>query len=182
MPFLKPYIPYLVEGAILLLVYYVFHKVTSKKSNLMYYLTSGAAFNLPGRPPLAIGTHTITIKNFGKGKAEDIQICHGKVANIMVSPDVEYKIGPTPQGSEILKFAELAPKSSIVISYMYKITADAAKYFIKYVKSKDGDASNIETIVNPIYPKRYQVIAVILMLSGTAFLLVLLYELLKVIF
>lgn len=183
MVFLKPYIPYIIEGAVLLLVYYIFHKVTSKKSNLMYYLTSGATFNLPRRPPLLeIGTHTITIKNFGKGKAEDIQICHGKVANIMVSPDVEYTIDPTPQGSEILKFAELAPKSSIVISYMYTVTPDVAKYFIKYVKSKDGEARSINTIVNPTYPKRYEVIVIILMLLGLSFLLILLYELIKVIF
>jgi len=182
MVFLKPYIPYIIEGAILLLVYYIFHKVTSRKSNLMYYLTSGAAFNLPERPPLAIATHTITIKNFGKGKAENIKICHGKLANIMVIPDVVYKIDPTPQGSEILKFAELAPKSSIVISYMYKNTADVAKYFVKYVESKDGEAKSINTIVNPIYPKRYGVIVIILMLLGLSFLLILLYELLKFIF
>lgn len=182
MPFLKPYIPYIIEGAVLLLVYYIFHKVTYKKSNLMYYMTSGAFFNLPRRTSLTIGTHTITIKNFGKGRAEDIQICHSKVANIMVSPDVEYKIDPTPQGSEILKFAELAPKSSIVISYMYEVTQDAAKYLVKYVKSKDGEAGNFETIESPIYPKSYQVIAVILMLLGLSFLLILLYELIKVIF
>ncbi len=45
MLFLKPYIPYIVEGAILLLVYYIFHKVTSKKSNLMYYLTIEAVLH-----------------------------------------------------------------------------------------------------------------------------------------
>ena len=180
---LKPYIPYIIEGVVLLLVYYIFHKVTSKKSNLMYYLTSGASFEQTGKPPVRIGTHTITIKNFGKGIAKDIKICHGKVAkNIMVYPDMEYKTVPTPQGSEILKFAELAPKSSIVISYMYEVTPDVAKYLIKYVKSATGNANNIETIVNPVYPKSYQVIAIILMLLGTAFLLILLYELLKIIF
>lgn len=182
MSFLKPYIPYIIEGAVLLLVYYIYHKLTSKKSNLMYYLTSGAIIDYPGLQSIKMGTHTITIKNFGKGRAEDIQICHGKVGKISVDPDLDYKIDTTPQGSEILKFAELTPKSSIVISYMYKVTEDAAKYLIKYVKSKDGEASNIQTIQQPVYPKIYQVIAAILMLSGLAFLLILLYELIKVIF
>ena len=179
MTFLKPYIPYIIEGVVLLLVYYIYHELTTKKSNLVYYMTSGAFFNYTGRPPLALGTHTTTIKNFGRAKAEDIKICHGKVPKIVVYPDVEYTIDRTPQGSDILKFAELAPKSSIVISYMYKVIPDVAKYMIKYVRSADGEARNILTIVNPIYPKKYQVIAVILMLLGTGFLIVLLYEFIK---
>lgn len=183
MSFLKPYIPYIIEGVVLLLVYYIVHKLTYKKSNLMYYLTSGAVFDYPGLTTKRIGTHTITIKNFGKGKAEDIQICHGKkLAKIVVYPDLKYKKDRTPQGSKIIKFDELAPKSSIVISYMYNVDEDVAQYLIKYVKSKDGEASNIQAIQYPIYPKIYTVIVYILMLSGLAFLLILLYELIKVIF
>lgn len=157
------------------------HKIKTRKPNLVTYLTNISFFHLPGPPPFSVGTHTIIIQNMGRGKAEEIEICHNQLAFINVFPDIQYQIEETPQGSSILKFNNLLPKERIIISYLYTHTQNPSVFLPTYVKSKEANARLIKTIHTPIYPKWLQYLAVILMLLGSIFLLNLIYELIKLI-
>ena len=173
------YLPYVVEGFIMLVVGYLLHKLTSKKSKLVYYLTNTAIFNLSTYQPSVIGTHTITIQNMGNGIAEDVEICHGDIPYINVTPNLNYEIKETPQGGKIIYFSELAPKSSIVISYLYLFQNDSLKYLPLYVKSKEGYGKSINTMISPKYPKGVNYIAGFLMFSGLSFIIILIIEVIR---
>lgn len=172
---------YVVEGIVLFIVGLFLYKIKTKKPNLVNYITNISFFHIPGQPPISVGTHTITIQNMGRGKAEEIEVHHNQLPFINVFPDIQFQIEETPQGGKILKFNNLLPKKKIIISYLYTYTQNPTVFLPTYVKSKEANAKLIKTIHTPIYPKWLQYLAAILMLLGSIFLLNLTYELIKLI-
>lgn len=176
---LEKAITYLIEFIITIFAGKIVYELNQKKPRLVNYLTNVSFFDIPGQTPIKVGTHTITIQNMGKGKAEEIEVCHDALPFINVFPNIQYNIEETPQHGKILKFRDLMAKSSILISYFYVIRPDNPNFLPQYVKSKEGYAKFIKTIHTPIFSKWIQFLAGILMALGVVFILNLIYELIK---
>ena len=175
------FMQYGIELFITILAGLILYKIQTKKPKLVSYLTNITSFFLPGPPPLTVGTHSITIQNNGRGVAEDIEVCHSQLPLINVFPDTRYNVEETPQGSKIIKFERLLPKQMITISYLYINAPNSTLFFPMYAKSKEMNAKIIRTFHSPVYSKKLQYAVVILLFSGSMFLLNLIYELLKLI-
>lgn len=183
MNFFDNYIQLIVEGIISFIVLVLIHRWNSRKPRLIYYITNMSKFTLPGPPSSIVGTHTIMIQNLSKLKAEEIEICHTSATQYFeVYPDIPHTIDTTPQGGQIIKFRDLPPKNSIIISYLYVFTLGSPSYLPQYVRSKDRYVKEIKAITSPLYPKWMNVVAGIFMFLGFVFLINLIYELIKAIF
>jgi len=165
------YIQYVIEFFVILLSGIILLRIQTRRPNLVSYLTNISNFIVPGQPPLQIGTHSITIQNMGRGKAEGIEVCHNQLPLFNIFPDIQYEVEPTPQGGKIIKFNDLLPKSKLIISYLYVNAENPTQYLPTYVKSKEATARVISIIHTPVYPKWTKCLAGILMMLGSIFLL-----------
>lgn len=167
----------LIDGVVLLLVGFVLYKIQTKKPKLISYLINASIFSLPGTQR-RLGTHSITIQNTGRGKAESVEVYHNALPLIDVIPDSHcYELDSTPQGSQIIKFNNLLSKDKITIAYLYEIVPNMPNYLPFEVKSKEGKARIIQTIPTPVYSKWIQFLSGALMLLGAMFIVYLIYEL-----
>jgi len=179
---LERVIAYVIEFIIAIVAGKVLIEWSQKKPKLVRYITNVSYFdipvNQPGQTPLRVGTHTITIQNMGKAKAEEIEVYHNALPLYNVFPDTQCREEDTQQG-KVLKFDSLLPKSSMIISYFYLVVPNMPNYLPIYVKSKEGYANEIQTIHTPIFPKWIRYLTGILIALGVVFILNIIYELIK---
>lgn len=153
----------LIPGVILILIK---NRLNLRRARLIYYISSVSDFILApqevGQKPLPIFTHLITIKNNGNKAVENVDICHFFLPkDFRVTPSLEYEI----VNEKIIRFKSLGPKESVTISYVY-FTMLLPHQIHEYVRSKDGYAKYVSMILNPVFPKWFNILAIVLMCLG----------------
>lgn len=69
--------------------------------------------------PLAVGSHSVVIRNAGRKPASNIRIGHNNLPDFQVFPDIEYNVETLPNGSRQIRIPQLIPKKQVTITYLY---------------------------------------------------------------
>jgi len=151
----------IITGAISFISALVLYKIGEKKSRLVYYVSNMSRFEIkpPGASSFKLFSHSLTIRNNGKAKAERVEISHSYFPeNYDMVPQRPHEIRPF-QNTKILYFDYLSSKESVTISYLYPAPIIPEQCY-NYIKSQDGYAKKIEIVGSPRIPK---IISIILM-------------------
>lgn len=117
------YSSFLATGAVSFFVGYLLYRITTKSSDLIYYISQPQWVTLPppqGQQPIApIGTFTLFLWNQGKAPAREVHIGHFFLPANNVYPDIPREIVNTPGGGVAIRFPVLPPRTLISISYLF---------------------------------------------------------------
>jgi hypothetical protein len=69
--------------------------------------------------PLAVGSHSVVIRNAGRKAAFNVRIGHNTLPDFQVYPDTPYTVETLPNGSREIHLGQLIPKKQITITYLY---------------------------------------------------------------
>lgn len=112
---------------------------------------------------------SITVQNFGRLPAEDVQIIHKSNPDFMeLSPSITYTVTNNPNGEHIVCIPNLGPKEWVV---MQMLTYKSPAPVLANVRCRDGQAKQIPIAIQRVYPKWFNIAAVSLMITGAAFIL-----------
>lgn len=68
---------------------------------------------------LAVGTHSIVLRNAGNKAAQNVRIGHNVLPDFQVFPDTNYSVETLPSGNKEIHFDQLIPKKQVTITYLY---------------------------------------------------------------
>jgi hypothetical protein len=80
---------------------------------------SGITLRRPDSQSLAVGSHSVVLRNAGNKSAQNVRIGHNVLPDFQVFPDVTYTVVTLPNGSNEIQFPSLVPKKQITITYLY---------------------------------------------------------------
>jgi len=145
-------------------------KLDWKGSRLSYYVSNIADFIVkssdPEKQDTKIYTHSINIKNNGNVSAEQVDVSHRLLPlDYHITPCLEHEI----LNNRVVRFKNISPGEIVTISYLY-FSSLTPHQIHEYVRSKDGYARHVGMILNPIYPRWFNILILGFMILGLIFL------------
>ena len=121
---LLKYSSLLVTGAVSFAVSYALYRLTSERSDLIYYTSHVQYVTIPPQqgqqqiPP--IGTFTLFVWNSGNAPAKDVQIGYYWLPANNVYPNVQRQTValPGPGAGQVMTFGSIPPKTVLSISHL----------------------------------------------------------------
>jgi hypothetical protein len=163
---MDPIIGYIVTGIVSLVVGLILQRFVAKPK-LQYFLPGTFSFNIED-PKVQLQTDSLTIQNSGRKSATNIEIVHKeKPDHFQFSQAIGYSEEFNPNGEHIIKIDSLGPKEFLNIQYLSHIKVPS----LLRVRSDQGSALPIQVQFQQIYPKYFQYIVAVLMLSGFGLLM-----------
>ncbi len=123
----------------------------------------------PAAPPILF-SHSIAIRNLGRGTANNVRIGHNRrPPSVTTAPKLFYQHGDTPEGGWEILIPTIVAKESIQIAYMYPNTY-TWRDINTYCKSDEGSAEvlSLDAIATPPAPKWRRMVGTVLLLVGIA--------------
>ncbi len=143
------------------------------RSRVVYWSPHQFMFTVPTNPPQQLITHTITIQNTGKRRAENIEIVHERAPNLFsVWPALVYN-ARVESGVHVISISGLAPGEWMTLEMLDTATQLPR---LLYIRSKDGHAQGVSVQLRWFTPKWLQNLYYLIYLTGLG---VLLYWLLR---
>lgn len=167
---LLKYSSLLVTGVVSFIVGYALYRVTTRRSDLIYYTSPPQWVTLPPQqgqppPPPPIGTFTLFLWNAGNAPARDVQVGHYWLPANNVYPDLPRQAAPTTGGGMTMTFASIPPKTLVSMSYLF-YGIFTVEQIISYVNWEQGTAKKIPVMLLRIYPPWVIAIVRALMIAG----------------
>lgn len=167
------YSSHLLTGIISFLVALLVHRITSRTSELIYYVSQQQWVSLlvpgaAGAPPnrINVGTFTLFLQNLGKAPARDVYVGHFFLPSQSVFPDIPRSEQPLPGGGRAIVFPVIPPKTLISITYLLNNPLPIEQ-IVAYVGSEAGHAAHIPVILQRLFPKPVLWLVWVIMFLGT---------------
>ncbi len=165
---LLKYSSFLITGAVSLAVGWLLHIVTTRRPELIHYLSHQQWVTLrqqQNQPPTHIGTVTLFLFNQGKAPAKDVHIGHTTLPAHNVFPDIPREIVQLPSGGSAIRFPVFPARTLVSISYLFwgPLTVEQ---FLAYVESEDGMSKRIPVMLQRIWPQWWIRFAGVLFFAG----------------
>ncbi|ERS84829.1 hypothetical protein Q672_18015 [Marinobacter sp. EVN1] len=158
---MDPILKYIVTGLVSLSVGLLLQRFQARP-NLKYFLPGTFLFDVTD-PKVSIRTDSLTIQNFGRKAAQNIEIIHKeRPDHFQFSQAMGFEEEHAPDGSHITKISSLGPKEFINIQYLSHIKPPV----LLNVRSEDGPAKLIQVQFQRLYPQWFNFSAAALLLVG----------------
>jgi hypothetical protein len=158
---MEPYEKYIYTGLISLFVGLLLQRLQAK-AKLKYFLPGTFFYNIED-PKVTIRTDSVTIQNFGRKPASNIEIIHKvKPDHFQFSQAVDYSVGYNPSGNHVIKIENLGPKEFINIQFLSHATVPE----LLNIRSEDGGAKEIKVQFQQVFPMWFYIITSIFLLIG----------------
>ena len=130
----------------------ILRNMLESREKLISYLGHVSTFRVnptdPTQQPYSVNTHSVIIKNTGRKAATNVRLGHAVLPNMMVYPDVEYRLNQLPGGGSEILFPSIVPRKEITVSYLYfpPITWDQIN---THIESDRGPAKVVNVLLQP---------------------------------
>jgi hypothetical protein len=179
---LLKYSSFFITGVVSFIVSYIVYRLTNRFSDLIYYTSHPAWVTLPPQQNVAavgpMGTFTLFLWNPGRAPARDVHVGHFWLPANNVYPDIPRNITQTAGGGWAIQFPVIPPKTAVSISYLY-FGPHSVEQIVSYVGWEEGSAKRIPVILQRVWPKWFNVTALIVLLAGMWVVVNVLFSLIK---
>jgi hypothetical protein len=179
---LLKYSSFLITGVVSFIVSYIFYRLTSRFSDLIFYTSHVQWVTLPPQqnaPAVGpIGTFTLFLWNQGKAPAREVHVGHFFLPGNNVFPDIPRNIVQTPSGGEAIRFPVVPPKTLVSISYLFFGT-HSVEQIVSYVGWEEGRAKRIPVILQRIWPRWFNAMALMFFVAGMWVVVNIVFSLIK---
>ena len=143
---------------------------TQARAKLVSFIGHVSSFTLQDGSHTVVHTHSVVVRNAGRKAAHNVRLSHTVLPqNVMIYPQIQYRIEGNPEGASEIVIPVLVPKEQVTISYLYfppltwnQINAGT--------KSDEGFAKILNVIPMPQPRKAIIWIILGLMFIGASFL------------
>lgn len=152
-----------------------------RRAALLSYFGHVSAFRHtpPGGQPLQVHTHSVILRNTGRGNATNVRLRHNTLPDFQIWPAVDHSVVSLPnnEGQEIV-ISQLLPGEQITISYLYFPPLTFAQINAG-IRCDQGFAHQIPVLLQRQYPRWLSMLAASLMLTGIMAVGYLVYDLVR---
>ena len=174
---LLKYSSFLVTGVVSFFVGYLLWLFTTKRANLIFYVSQTQWVRLPNVPapapgpaaqqlPTHLGTGTLFLWNAGKAPAREVHVGHHSLPAHGVFPDIPRNIVNLLGGGIAIQFPIIPPKTLVSVSYLLFPPVTTIDQIVSYVGSENGYATRIPVMLQRIFPKWVNAVLWALLLAG----------------
>ncbi|HVA84137.1 MAG TPA: hypothetical protein VNF28_04495 [Candidatus Binataceae bacterium] len=111
-------------------------------------------------------TDAITIQNIGRRSAERVEIvCATKPDLFKLQPPLDYQESNTPAGEHVIRIDSLGPKEFFTIEFLSYTSAVQ----VQIIRSSAGQAQAIPIQFNRVFPRWFNRVALVALLTGFGF-------------
>ena len=147
------------------------------RPKLLAHFGDISAFNMPNQngDPYAVHTHSVVIRNAGRGTATNVRLSHSHLPDFNVWPRVPYECENVPNSGSDIVIPTVVPDQSLQISYLSCPPLTVADINTG-VRSDEGFATQIPVLLQRQYPRWVNFTAAALMMVGVCTLVYGLFE------
>tara|TARA_R110001599_G_scaffold288481_1_gene491338 strand:+ start:20 stop:559 length:540 start_codon:yes stop_codon:yes gene_type:complete len=168
---MDPLLGIVITAILSFLVGFALQRVAGKP-NLKYFLPGQFLYQLT-EPKISLQTDSLTIQNFGKQTATNIEIIHKeKPDHFQFSQAISFTEEQNPSGEHLTKIKSLGPNEYINIQYLSHTKVPV----LLNIRSDSGQAKLIQVQFQQLYSYWVRFLAGALMLTGFGLILYLLIK------
>ena len=158
---------YIATGLVSLVVGLLLQRFQARP-RLLYWFPGTFLFELKEENNINLRTDSLTVQNFGRKPAANIEIIHKtKPDHFQFSTPVSFIEENSPSGEHLIKIPSLGPKEHINI----QLLSHKAPPVLLNIRSDEGPAKLIQVHFQRLLPKSVQALAGITLLIGLGFVL-----------